>query len=218
MSSTSSSLLLVLQLCLALSACIARPIGNNENEPGKSFQFSSVKNKEKSSLAGVYIVSNPIPKWAPAKIGSSLLKNDKNEEKSNPAGVYIVSNPIPKWAPAKIGTSLFKNEKNEEKSSTAGVYIGSNPKPRWAPAKSSSSLLKNDKVKDDIQSPSANDHLDDEKHEEKVDQTSEVDEANDDDTTEIPASRSSGDEHLGQERPWYHVDYAPVRTHPPHHN
>ncbi|XP_071931409.1 uncharacterized protein [Coffea arabica] len=184
MSGTSSSLLLVLQLCLAVYACIARPIGNNENEPGKSFQSSSVK----------------------------------NEERSNPAGVYIVSNPIPKWAPAKIGTSLFKNEKNEEKSSTAGVYIGSNPKPRWAPGKSSSSLLKDDKVKDDIQSPSANDHLADEKHEEKVDQTSEVDEANDEDTTEIPASRSSEDEHLGQERPWYHVDYAPVGTHPPHHN
>ena len=39
-----------------------------------------VQNKEKSSLAGVYIVSNPIPKWAPAKIGSSLLKNDKVHE------------------------------------------------------------------------------------------------------------------------------------------
>lgn len=110
---------------------------------------------------------------------------------------------------------------NEEKSSLAGVYVESNPtlQDKSESAKIDSSLMQKNYVNDDTQSTFVKYPL--VKEEEKGDRDekhkAEADAVKPESTANV--FWNSADEFQGQEEePWYNVDYAPPKTHPPHHN
>ncbi|KAL3516959.1 hypothetical protein ACH5RR_023861 [Cinchona calisaya] len=138
----------------------------------------------------------------------------QNKEKlPSLAAVVVASNPRPSISKASESTKIHgippKIDKNEEKSSLARVVIASNPKPsiskRSESAKVHKPLVENDKNEEKslktskltfAESPA-------QKHDLKGDNKRSNVEADD-------VKAKSADD--------FQVDYAPPRTHPPHHN